>query len=35
MAIDAMDIAVSAIRFEKEADAYIRQYLTAEEIESA
>ena len=35
MAIDARDLAVAAVRFEKEADAYIRQYLTAEEIESA
>lgn len=31
MAIDAKDIAVKAIKFERDADAYIRQYMTNEE----
>jgi len=35
MALDAKDLAIAAIKFEKDADAYIRQYLTAEEIEFA
>lgn len=31
MAIDAQDIAIKAIKFERDADAYIRQYMTNEE----
>lgn len=31
MALDAKDLAIAAIKFEKDADAYIRQYMTEEE----